>query len=139
MKKIVSSLLLLALLLPQARLHAQQLHKITFTPQWTAQSQFAGYYIALGMMDGMVFQGESIDNIREWQFLAYTDGLNEAENPEYELFGNDRLIEIMDTLGSENSATVIRVLQEEVEKHRNGATPSDDLTLLCLRLTKNKK
>lgn len=47
MKKIVSSLLLLALLLPQARLHAQQLHKITFTPQWTAQSQFAGYYIAL--------------------------------------------------------------------------------------------
>ena len=95
--------------------------------------------IALGMMDGMEFQGESIDNIREWQFLAYTDGLNEAENPEYELFGNDRLIEIMDTLGSENSATVIRVLQEEVEKHRNGATPSDDLTLLCLRLTKNKK
>ena len=90
--------------------------------------------IALGMMDGFVFEGESIDNIRGWHLLMYTDGLNEAENPDYVLFGNERLLEIMSQIGDEPSRSVIRKLQEAVEAHRAGAIPSDDLTLFCLKL-----
>ncbi len=90
--------------------------------------------MALGMLDGMNFQGESIENLRGSQLLVYTDGLNEAENPQFELFGNDRLMEQMNRLSGQTSNVVIQSLQEAVERHRAGADPSDDLTLLCIKL-----
>ena len=90
--------------------------------------------IALGMMDGMEFQGETLPDIRGQRLLVYTDGLNEAENPSFELFGNDRLIETMNHVGGKPSRVVIEEMLEVVEKHRAGAVPSDDLTLLCLML-----
>ena len=88
----------------------------------------------LGIMDSLSFKGETVADVRRWQILFYTDGLNEAENPDFELFGNDRLLAIMDKLGNCSSADTIKQLQEAVEKHRAGAAPSDDLTLLCLKL-----
>ena len=92
---------------------------------------------ALGTWDELVFKGESIPNIREWQILLYTDGLNEAENPKYELFGNDHLIDIMADAGKYDARGIILMLQKAVEKHRDGAAPNDDLTLLCLKLRKD--
>ena len=90
--------------------------------------------MALGLWDGFAFQGESIDPIPDSQLLVYTDGLNEAENPAYELFGNDRMLQVMDEVGGQSSREVIRKLTEAVEAHRAGAIPSDDLTLLCFKI-----
>jgi sigma-B regulation protein RsbU (phosphoserine phosphatase) len=89
---------------------------------------------ALGTWDELEFKGESIPDIRQWQILLYTDGLNEAENPQYELFGNDHLLELMAHAGGLTATQTILMLQEAVEKHRAGAAPNDDLTLLYLRL-----
>ena len=91
---------------------------------------------ALGTWDELVFKGESIQDIRGWQILLYTDGLNEAENPQYELFGNDHLIDIMADTHQLDAKGIILMLQEAVEKHRDGAAPNDDLTLLSLQLVK---
>jgi len=91
---------------------------------------------ALGTWDELVFKGESIPDIHEWQILLYTDGLNEAENPKYELFGNDHLINIMADANRLDAKDIILMLQEAVEKHRDGAAPNDDLTLLSLKLRK---
>ncbi len=90
----------------------------------------------IGIMEEMEFCGESIDDIRGRQMLIYTDGLNEAENPQKQLFGDQRLQELMEKSLSLNSEQVIDMLQEAVELHRNGAAPNDDLTLLCLKLIK---
>ena len=90
----------------------------------------------LGVLEGAPFMGESIEDIRGRQLLLYTDGLNEAENPQHELFGEDRVLEHMS--GKQNAASedIIHLLQEAVERHRNGALPNDDLTLLCLKVVK---
>ncbi|MBQ4377010.1 MAG: PP2C family protein-serine/threonine phosphatase, partial [Bacteroidales bacterium] len=88
----------------------------------------------LGIMEEGDFVGESIDNIRSRQILIYTDGLTEAENTEHQLFGDQRTQELVSGALSLKSEQVILLLQEEVERHRNGATPNDDLTLLCLKL-----
>ncbi len=88
----------------------------------------------LGVMEGVPFVGESIDDIRGHQLLLYTDGLNEAENPQHELFGDDRLISLMAGKQGADSREIVLMLQEFVERHRNGAAPNDDLTLLCLKL-----
>ena len=91
---------------------------------------------ALGTWDELVFKGESLPDIRGWQILLYTDGLNEAENPQYELFGNDHLISIMADAHQLDAKGIILMLQEAVEKHRDGVAPNDDLTLLSLQLVK---
>jgi len=90
----------------------------------------------LGLWDGVPFQGETIDDIRGRQLLLYTDGLNEAENDKQEILGNDRLLKLMEGAGKLSAREVIIRLQQAVERHRNGASPNDDLTLLCLRLLK---
>ena len=88
----------------------------------------------LGLWDGGPFEGETIDNIRGRQLLVYTDGLNEAENPALEIFGNERLLQQMQGATSLSATEVVHMLQAAVEKHRAGAAPNDDLTLLCLKL-----
>ena len=90
--------------------------------------------MALGMIDEIKFHGESVDDVRGWRILIYTDGLTEAENPSYELFGTEHLIEFMNENADQPSRVVIERIQETVELHRSGAIPSDDITLLCLKL-----
>ena len=90
----------------------------------------------IGILEEAEFHGESIDDIHGRQMLIYTDGLNEAENPQKQLFSEERLQELMAGALSLNSEQVIDMLQEAVERHRNGAVPNDDLTLLCLKLIK---
>ena len=86
----------------------------------------------LGLWEDDPFYGESIDDIRNKQLLVYSDGLNEAENPQQELLGNARLLELMASAKSLSSQQVIEMLLNAVEEHRAGADPNDDLTLLCL-------
>jgi sigma-B regulation protein RsbU (phosphoserine phosphatase) len=88
----------------------------------------------LGLWEDDPFFGEHIDDIRGRQLIVYTDGLNEAENPQKQLFGNKRLMEIAAGLGGLSSEEVINRLKKAVEEHRAGATPNDDLTLLCLKI-----
>jgi serine phosphatase RsbU (regulator of sigma subunit) len=64
----------------------------------------------------------------------YTDGLNEAENPQQEQFGDDRLIEILRHTHFDTAQQVIDNLKAAVETHRNDAEPNDDLTMMCLRV-----
>ena len=88
----------------------------------------------LGLWEDDPFYSESIDNIKGRQFLLYTDGLNEAENAEKELLGNDRLIALMQDAQDMSARQVVDMLKAAVEEHRAGADPNDDLTLLCLTI-----
>ena len=49
-------------------------------------------------------------------------------------FGNDRLMEIITSRPFENTKELVETLREAVEKHRNGAEPNDDLTMMCLEI-----
>lgn len=90
----------------------------------------------LGVWEEGGFLGETLGCIRGELLLCYTDGLNEAENMKQELLGNDTVIRLMTECARMSAEEVIRKLELEVERHRAGAIPNDDLTLLCLRLRK---
>jgi serine phosphatase RsbU (regulator of sigma subunit) len=89
----------------------------------------------IGLWPGLEFIGESIDSIRKRPLFIYTDGLNEAENPQHEQFGDDRLLSTIRDTRYESSQQVIEDLMTQVEAHRQGAEPNDDLTMMCLRLS----
>ena len=89
---------------------------------------------AVGIQAGFEFEGQQIDDIRDKVLFLYTDGLNEAENAEHEQFGNDRMIEEIGAVPFLDARTLIERLSAAVAAHVAGAEPSDDLTMLCLRI-----
>ncbi|MBR0259599.1 MAG: SpoIIE family protein phosphatase [Prevotella sp.] len=89
----------------------------------------------IGVLPGLEFEGEEIANIHGRALFIYTDGLNEAENREHEQFGDERLLDILRNTHFDSAKQVIETLAAEVEKHRDGADPNDDLTMMCLRIS----
>ena len=88
----------------------------------------------IGLWPGLEFEGEEIDTIKGRPLFIYTDGLNEAENPQNEQYGDDRLLEFLRNTHFDTAQQVIEALKAEVETHRNGAEPNDDLTMMCLKV-----
>ena len=89
----------------------------------------------IGVLPGLEFEGEEIANIHGRALFIYTDGLNEAENREHEQFGDERLLDILRNTHFDSAKQIIETLAAEVEKHRDGADPNDDLTMMCLRIS----
>ena len=89
----------------------------------------------IGLWPGIEFEGQEIANIKGVPIFVYSDGLNEAENNQQEQFSDERLLQVLSSRPFANSRDVVETLKAEVEKHRDGADPNDDLTLLCLKVS----
>jgi serine phosphatase RsbU (regulator of sigma subunit) len=81
----------------------------------------------------MAFTGEEIESVRGDMLFIYSDGLNEAENQQQEQFGDTRLIDILGSKGWNSAREVVESMKTQVEAHRAGAEPNDDLSMLCLK------
>jgi serine phosphatase RsbU (regulator of sigma subunit) len=92
----------------------------------------------IGLWPELDYEGEEIEDITNCPLFIYSDGLNEAENREKDQFSDERLVEILQTTPFESSQQTITMLKEAVEKHRDGAEPNDDLTMLCLKVMKSE-
>ena len=88
----------------------------------------------IGLWPDLEYESEEIDTIKGRPLFIYTDGLNEAENAQQEQFGDSRLLDILRNTHFDTAQQVIDVLKVEVEAHRAGAEPNDDLTMMCLRV-----
>ena len=88
----------------------------------------------IGLWQGLQYEGKHIDNIKGMPLFIYTDGLNEAENRQQQQFGDDRLLQVLTEQVSGTAQQVITNMVEEIEKHRDGAEPNDDLTMLYLKV-----
>ena len=86
----------------------------------------------IGLWPNLEYIGEHVDNIRHKMLLVYTDGLNEAEDTEKVQFGEERLLEILNNRHFNSCKELISHLNTEIAKHRKGAEPNDDLTMMCL-------
>ena len=89
----------------------------------------------IGLWPDLEYIGEEIDDIKNRTLLVYSDGLNEAENLDQQQFGDDHLMNILSSTPFASSQHIITRLQSEVDNHRDGAAPNDDLTMFCLRLS----
>ena len=90
--------------------------------------------VPIGPMPDMTFIGEEIDSIKGRPLFIYSDGLNEAENKDGKMLGNDRMLDILQKTDAKNACQLIESIAAEVERYRDGAKPSDDLTLMAIYL-----
>jgi serine phosphatase RsbU (regulator of sigma subunit) len=88
----------------------------------------------IGLWPELDYEGEEIETIKGRALFIYTDGLNEAENTAQQQFGDERLLKILRNTHFDTAQQVIKTMETEVEKHRNGAEPNDDLTMMGIYL-----
>ena len=89
--------------------------------------------LPLGMFRGYPYGGQEIKLDRQMMLYMFTDGVNEAENNDKELFGDDRLVALLKQHASKMPDEIIDQTFAEVTHHANGAEQSDDITVMCLK------
>jgi sigma-B regulation protein RsbU (phosphoserine phosphatase) len=93
--------------------------------------------IALGVMENMEFVTQETPFEEGDLLLLYTDGVTEAMNEEKELFGNDRLIELLSAKAKETvvPGELLETLREAIGSFAGDAEQADDITMLALLKT----
>ncbi len=87
---------------------------------------------ALGMMPDLEYRVAHIDLQHGDTLFAFTDGLTDAQDPKGELFGRDRLKEVLRKPAADTQ-TLVDDIVRAVTGHIAGADPFDDLTLVAVR------
>ena len=89
----------------------------------------------IGLWPGLEFVGEELDLPSDSMILLYTDGLNEAENRQQEQYGEERILQLMNSHASYSTHDIIEALKADTDRFRDGAEQNDDLTMLAFRVT----
>ena len=95
----------------------------------------------LAGMDGMVYKDHTFQLQKGDILFLYTDGVTEAMDTDNNLYGEDRLIELL-TFGDHYPApsgdngipgAVCEMVTADIDRFVQGAEQSDDITMLCVR------
>lgn len=101
----------------------------------TAQPSFLSVKpnLALGLMEGFPFTSESITfNITD-TLVMYTDGVTEAKDKKHELFGEERLLQLLSSIQPHTTSQQINQhILSSIETFTHGAQQSDDITLFTI-------
>lgn len=89
--------------------------------------------IALGVLDGVEFQVQTVQLQPGDSLLLYTDGVTEAFNLEDELFGDERLIELLRASAAPYPSRLVEHVVGAVGHYAGSAPQADDITVLALR------
>ena len=91
--------------------------------------------LPVGAMPDWEFKAQETDLAPGSTLFLYTDGLDEAENAQGQMFGKKRILEVMQT-SSKEPRMLIESITQAVADFVGDTEQSDDLTMLCLRLNK---
>jgi sigma-B regulation protein RsbU (phosphoserine phosphatase) len=100
-------------------------------PDWIVP----GLGTALGFEPNLEFHRTELPLEPGDAVVLYTDGVNEAFNPQSELYGNDRLLRDLAKSTDTAAPRVVSQLLQDVRAFANGAPQSDDIAVLVLRLS----
>jgi len=90
-----------------------------------------GKGIPLGMFEQASYSLETVKFYGGDSLLLYTDGISECESPDLELFGIER---VKNWLAQEEEfENHFEKLIQRLDQHRQGGTPSDDMSMIYMR------
>ena len=85
--------------------------------------------IPIGIMDGYPYEVIEREIGAEEMFVLITDGVDEAMDPNGDLYTKERVREFVRT-GSSNPDELGRALLSDVRRHANGRDQNDDITIM---------
>ncbi len=92
-----------------------------------------------GMIDGIEFESAELKLSPGDIMFMYTDGMTEAENPQGEQFGEDRLCELLEEKGGLSAEEMCRGMVKEVIDFQEDQPQFDDMTVLILKVKEGEK
>ncbi|MEM7174496.1 MAG: SpoIIE family protein phosphatase [Chlamydiota bacterium] len=90
--------------------------------------------MALGAVSDVTIEAQSVQLLDGDLLLAFTDGVVEAHNDRMEMFGENRIIQILQAQKEENAQEVVDALMEKVSFFAGGAPQHDDLTVIAVKV-----
>lgn len=89
--------------------------------------------MALGIDEKAAWVAVSQKIAHDDVLLLYTDGVVEADNPQGEFYGMDRLGKKVQKIVKQPSQWIIKAIHDDVQAFQGASSQSDDMTLVCLR------
>ena len=86
----------------------------------------------LGILDDPDYQETNIELKSGDKIMFYTDGIVEAMNAKEEMFGFERLLEIMQQAGDKDATTLLNETIDSVNAFAGNVAQHDDLTIIVL-------
>ncbi|MGD8261828.1 MAG: SpoIIE family protein phosphatase [Desulfobacterales bacterium] len=89
----------------------------------------------MGLKKDVVYEEHCFTNVKEGQiYMALTDGLPETFNKSGEMFGMQRVQNLIREYAHFSTAEICRQINTEVSRFRDGASPQDDLTFVLIKV-----
>lgn len=88
--------------------------------------------LAVAAMEGVRFSQNEFEMFPGDRLFVYTDGVPEATNAEYELFGTERMIDSLNMRSDLELKEILCGLKEDIDIFVGEAPQFDDVTMLCL-------
>lgn len=89
--------------------------------------------LPLGLMGDFPYVGQNMMIEKSTKLYLYTDGVNEAENKENKQLGDAKLVSLLRANASNEPGEIVEKIFEEIIRHADGATQSDDITMMCIK------
>ena len=86
----------------------------------------------LAGMEGMKYRKNELQLMPGDKLYLYTDGVTEATDNNTELYGEQRLLDFVNSLGETEPESLCNLIKEEVDKFVGTAPQFDDITMLAI-------
>ena len=94
--------------------------------------------LGVGLEKGTIFERtlveKEIELLSGQLFAFFSDGITEAMNESYELFGEDRLSEMLKNKSAVTSSNVMNKLWDAIKIFRGSAEQNDDMTAVLVKV-----
>ena len=87
----------------------------------------------LAGMEGMRYRPASLELAPGDALYLYTDGVTEAANKNKQLYGDQRLCEVLNAHADSDPETLLKIVKDDVDAFVGTAPQFDDITMLGLR------
>jgi sigma-B regulation protein RsbU (phosphoserine phosphatase) len=88
---------------------------------------------ALGLIEAGAFASHTVTIPAGGLFVAYTDGVSEARNPDDEEYGDERLAALVAESGGLSAAALCARILDAIRQYRGSHQDQDDVTVLVVR------
>jgi sigma-B regulation protein RsbU (phosphoserine phosphatase) len=109
---------------------------IFYDPGTDAFEELGGSGIALGIDEDWNYKEYTKTGLKRGQIIFLsTDGIWEAFNQKGEMFGKERIYDIIRKNSSVSADEIIKIMLNSLESFQQGAPIEDDITLVIIKIT----
>ena len=97
-------------------------------------TELQGQGLPLGTLEDWIYEQRQQELLTGQLLFIGTDGIWETQNSQGELYGKDRLREVLRNNASRSASEVVQAVLDDVEHYRGQAPQEDDVTLMVCRV-----